>query len=149
MPGTIELTGAADFPACPCCGMPARRVWGNLIDADGKTAYVVQWAPGTMGSHAAVIGLIFGPWDDASDRADRFHVAIETRPVDGAIDGPVDGAIAVAIIDAEASPIDASPLAAYALSRDAVLTGTFAARALNYVEQIRVQDARVMGLMSA
>ena len=57
MPGTIALTGEATFPPCACCGMPIRRVWGNLIDLDGTTAYVVQWSPGTKGTHSVVIGL--------------------------------------------------------------------------------------------
>ena len=140
MPGIIELTGQADFPPCACCGKPARRVWGNLIDDDGTTAYVVQWAPGTTGSHAAVVGLVFGPWGEGSDRADRCHLAIETRSIGGSIQ--------MMAIDAAASPIDVTPLAALALSRDAARSGPFLARAYNYVEQIRVQDARVMGLTS-
>ena len=141
MPGTIELAGQADFPACACCGVPARRVWGNLIDDDGTTAYVVQWAPGTNGSHAAVVGLVFGPWGEGSDRSDRAHLAIETRYVGGAVQ--------TILIDAAASPIDATPLAATALTRDAARDGPFLARAYNYVEQIRARDARVMGLTSA
>ncbi len=136
--GTIELTGQADFPPCACCGVPSRRVWGNLIDDDGTTAYVVQWAPGTAGSHAAVIGLVFGDWSEGSRREDRQHVAIECRQNAGKID--------VMVIDAERSPIDASPLAAMALRRESVIGQPLQARVFNYVEQIRVQDARVAGL---
>ena len=140
MPGIIELTGQADFPPCACCGKPARRVWGNLIDDDGTTAYVVQWAPGTNGSHAAVVGLVFGPWGEGSDRADRCHLAVETRFIGGIVQ--------IMAIDAATSPIDATPLAATALSRDEARSGPLLARAYNYVEQIRVQDARVMGFTS-
>ena len=138
--GTIEFTGAADFPACECCGVPARRVWGNLIDDDGTTAYVVQWAPGTFGSHAAVIGLVFGPWGDDSSRDDRGHVAVEARVAEGAVQ--------LMVIDAARSPIDATLLAAKALRRDEVIGRPLNDRVFLYVEQIRVQDARVGGLMS-
>ncbi len=133
--GTIELSGQADFPACPCCGVPARRVWGNLIDADGTTAYVVQWAPGTAGSHAVIIGFVFGDWGEGSTRDARSHVAVEVRHNKG-----IDS---VAIFDAARSPIDTSPLAARMLARAEVLNRPLHARVLNYVEQIRVQDARV------
>lgn len=138
--GTIELTGAADFPACECCGVPARRVWGNLIDDDGTTAYVVQWAPGTFGTHAVMIGLVFGPWGDDSSRDDRGHVAVEARVAEGAVQ--------LMVIDAARSPIDATPLAAKALRRDEVIGRPLHDRVFLYVEQIRVQDARVGGLMS-
>jgi hypothetical protein len=133
--GTIELTGQADFPACACCGVPARRVWGNLIDDDGTTAYVVQWAPGTTGSHAVVIGLVFGDWGEGSSRDARSHVAVEVRHNKG-----IDN---ITLIDAARSPIDATPLAARALGRADVFNRPLHARVLNYVEQIRVQDARV------
>ena len=139
--GTIELSGQADFPACECCGVPSRRVWGNLIDADGTTAYVVQWAPGTTGSHAVMIGLVFGEWGDGSRREDRSHVAVEvrhTRHLDN-----------ITIIDAARSPIDATPLAARQLGRADVLNRPLHGRVLNYVEQIRVQDARVSRYTSA
>ncbi len=141
MPGTIELIGQADFPPCACCGVPPRRVWGNLIDADGTTAYVVQWAPGTHGTHAAVIGLIFGAWGDGSRREDRSHVAVECRPGE-------DG-LQLMIIDAAGSPVDATSLAATALRRNQVIDGPLQARVFNYVEQIRVQDGRVGGLIGA
>jgi hypothetical protein len=140
-PGTIELTGQADFPACPCCGVPARRVWGNLIDAQGTTAYVVQWAPGTAGSHAVMIGLVFGEWGEGSAREARSHVAIEVRH---------NGQTPIfAIIDAAQSQIDATPLAARQLARTDVLNGPLHARVLNYIEQIRVQDGRVSAFTSA
>lgn len=138
--GTIELTGSIEIPACECCGVPSRRVWGNLVDDDGTTAYVVQWAPGTFGSHAAMIGLVFGPWGDGSSREDRGHVAIEARVADGAVD--------LMVIDAVRSAIDASPLAAKALRRDEVIGRPLNDRVFLYVEQIRVQDARVGGLLS-
>lgn len=140
MPGAIELVGQADFPACPCCDKAARRVWGNLIDDDGTTAYVVQWAPGAGGSHSAMIGLVFGAWGEGSSAADRSHVAIEARQNNGAID--------LMIIDAKRSVIDASPLAAKAMLRREVIDGPLQQRALFYVEQIRVQDARVGGFVS-
>jgi hypothetical protein len=140
MPGSVELVGQADFPACPCCDKAARRVWGNLIDDDGTTAYVVQWAPGTNGSHSAMIGLVFGPWGEGSSAADRSHVAIEARQNNGAVD--------LMIIDAKRSVIDATPLAAKALLRRDVMDGPLQQRALFYVEQIRVQDARVGGFVS-
>jgi hypothetical protein len=140
MPGTIELVGQADFPACPCCDKAARRVWGNLIDDDGTTAYVVQWAPGTNGTHSAVIGLVFGPWGDGSSAADRSHVAIEARQNNGAVD--------LMIIDAKRSVIDATPLAAKALLRREVVGTPLQQRAFFYVEQIRVQDARAGGFLS-
>ena len=139
--GTIELTGQADFPACACCGVPARRVWGNLIDADGTTAYVVQWAPGTTGTHAVVIGLVFGDWSEGSSRDDRSHVAVEVRHNRG-----LDN---ITIIDAVRSPIDTTPLAARSLARAEVLNRPLHVRVLNYVEQIRVQDARVSRFTSA
>ena len=139
--GTIELTGQADFPACPCCGVPSRRVWGNLIGADGTTAYVVQWAPGTNGTHAVMIGLVFGEWGADSRPADRSHVAVDVRYL--------SGFASVTIIDAARSPIDTRPLAERMLTRDDVLNRPLHARALNYVEQIRVQDARVSRYTSA
>jgi hypothetical protein len=138
--GAIELVGQADFPACPCCGKAARRVWGNLIDDAGTTAYVVQWAPGTKGTHSAVIGLVFGPWGEGSSAAERSHLAIEARQNQGAVD--------LRIIDAGRSVIDATPLAAKALAR-AEVTGTpLQDRAFFYCEQIRVQDARAGGFLS-
>ncbi len=139
--GTIELTGQADFPACACCGVPARRVWGNLMDADGTTAYVVQWAPGTTGTHAVAIGLVFGDWGEGSSRDDRSHVAVEVRHNRG-----LDN---ITIIDAARSPIDTTPLAARSLARAEVLNRPLHVRVLNYVEQIRVQDARVSRFTSA
>ena len=139
--GTIELTGQADFAACGCCGVPARRVWGNLIDDEGTTAYVVQWSPGTRGTHAVIIGLVFGLWGEGSDRDDRGHVAIECREVDGAIQ--------LMVIDAVRSPINAAPLAAKALGRHEVINRPLHDRVFRYVEQIRVRDARVAGLTSA
>ncbi len=138
--GTIELTGQADFPACACCGVPARRVWGNLIDDQGTTAYVVQWAPGTRGSHAVAIGLVFGPWGEGTNRDDRAHVAVECRTVAGAVE--------IMVIDAARSPIDASPLAAKTLGRHEVINRPLHYRVFHYVEQIRVQDARAGGLTS-
>jgi hypothetical protein len=140
MPGSIELVGQADFPACPCCDKAARRVWGNLIDDDGITAYVVQWAPGTNGTHSAMIGLVFGPWEAGSSAADRRHVAIEARQNAGAID--------LRIIDAARSVIDATPLAAKKLARREVMGTPLQDRAFFYCEQIRVQDARVGGFLS-
>lgn len=140
MPGAIELVGQADFPACSCCGKAARRVWGNLIDDDGTTAYVVQWAPGTDGSHSAMVGLVFGVWGDGSSASDRRHVAVEARRNKGAID--------LMVIDAARSVIDASPLAGRALRRRDVIGTPLQQRALFYVEQIRVQDARVGGFLA-
>lgn len=138
--GSIELTGQADFPACPCCGVPARRVWGNLIDDAGKTAYVVQWAPGATGTHSVVIGLVFGPWGEHSSAVDRRHVAIEARTNNGAVD--------LAVIDAGRSVIDATPLAATALARREVMGTPLQDLAFFYCEQIRVQDARAGGFLS-
>ena len=140
MPGSIELVGQADFPACACCGKAARRVWGNLIDDQGTTAYVVQWAPGASDTHSAVVGFVFGPWGEGSSAVDRSHVAVEARPNAGAVD--------LMIIDAKRSVIDATPLAAKSLTRREVVGTALQQRALFYVEQIRVQDARVGGLKS-
>jgi hypothetical protein len=140
MPGAIELVGQADFPACPCCNKAARRVWGNLIDDAGTTAYVVQWAPGTNGSHSVQIGFVFGPWDAGTSAAERRHVAVEARPNKGAVD--------LRIIDAARSVIDARPLAAKAMTRAEVLGTPLKDQVLFYCEQIRVQDARVGGFLA-
>ena len=136
--GTIELTGQADFAACACCGVPTRRVWGNLIDDAGTTAYVVQWAPGARSTHAAVFGLVFGPWGEGSSRDDRYHVAVEQRPIAGKTQ--------FRVIDAGASVIDAAPLAARALSRAEVLSRMILPQVLFYIDQVGVQDARVAEL---
>ncbi|WP_426164420.1 hypothetical protein [Sandarakinorhabdus sp. DWP1-3-1] len=141
MPGTIELTGQAELPACACCGIPSRRVWGNLIDDEGTTVYVVQWAPGTNGSHAVAIGMVFGPWGEGTDREDRAFAAVEGRLVE-------DG-VQLMVIDAARSPIDAAPLAAKALRRHEIINRPLHDRVFRYVEQIRVRDARVAGLTSA
>jgi hypothetical protein len=87
-----------------------------------------------------MIGLVFGPWGEGSSAADRRHVAIEARQNNGAVD--------LMIIDAKRSVIDATPLAAKALLRRDVMDGPLQQRALFYVEQIRVQDARVGGFVS-
>ena len=141
MPGTIALTGEATFPPCACCGMPIRRVWGNLIDEDGTTAYVVQWSPGTKGTHSVVIGLVFGPWGDGAGPDDRLHVAVECREKAGAVD--------VMIIDVQRSPIDAAALASVGMRRKDVVNRPLQPRVMNYVEQIRVGDVRVNGFISA
>lgn len=138
--GSIELTGEATFPPCACCGKPIRRVWGNLIDDDGTTAYVVQWSPGTSGTHSVMIGLIFGDWGAGSGPDDRAHVAVECREKAGALD--------VMVFDARRSPIDATALASKLMWRHEVINRPLQPRVLNYVEQIRVRDARVNGLMS-
>jgi hypothetical protein len=138
--GAIELVGQADFPACPCCNKAARRVWGNLIDENGTTAYVVQWAPGTNGSHSAHIGLVFGDWGEGSGAAGRSHLAVEARQNRGAVD--------LRVINASQSVIDAAPLAAKALTRAEVMGTPLKDRAFFYCEQIRVQDARVGGFLS-
>ena len=140
MPGTIELTGEATFPPCACCGLPIRRVWGNLIDDDGTTAYVVHWSPGAKGSHSVVIGMIFGPWGEGTGPDDRAHVAVECREKTGAVD--------VMVIDAQRSPIDATALASKPMWRKDVINQPLQPRVLAYVEQIRVRDARVSGLVS-
>jgi hypothetical protein len=139
MPGTIELTGEASFPPCPCCGLPIRRVWGNLIDDEGTTAYVVQWSPGSKGTHSVMIGMIFGAWGDGTGPDDRAHVAVECRQNAGAID--------IMVIDARRSPIDARALASKAMWRKDVINRPLQARVLGYVEQIRVRDVRVNGLV--
>ncbi len=136
--GTIELTGQADFPACPCCGVPARRVWGNLIDDAGTTAYVVQWAPGNIATHAAAFGLVFGPWGDGSSAADRVHVALDYRRVGGKPQ--------LVVIDAATSPIDARPLAAKLLTAAEVSQHPVAPLVTRYVDQIWARDARVAEL---
>lgn len=140
MPGTIELTGEAGFPPCACCGLPIRRVWGNLIDAEGTTAYVVQWSPGARGTHSVMIGMIFGEWGDGTGPDDRAHVAVECRERGGAVD--------LMVIDARRSPIDARVLATKAMWRKDVINRPLQTRVMNYVEQIRVGDARVNGLLA-
>ncbi len=139
--GTIELTGAAFCPACACWGVAPRRVWGKLHDADGTTAYVVQWSPGARATHGAAFDFVFGPWDAASSAADRFHVAVAHQRI--------GQQTTFDIIDAATSPIDARSLAARALRRDEVMGQALAERVLFYVDQVWVRDARIAELHTA
>lgn len=140
--GTIELTGAKDFAPCKCCGLPIRRVWGNLIDDFGKTPYVVQWSVGAGTTHAVMIGLIFGPWEADSGPDHRAHVAVECRRATGAMD-KVD----IMVVDASRSPIETQALASKLMQRHEVINKPLHQRVFDYVEQIRARDIRVNGLM--
>jgi hypothetical protein len=134
--GSIEPTGEKDFPPCACCGVPPRRVWGKLHYDGATTAYVVQWSPGTSpDTHAAAFGLVFGPWGDGSSPADREHVALEYRRVDGKAQFMVQ--------DAGKSVIDCRPLAERLLKRDEVLGTPRQALVFGLLEQVWALEPRL------
>jgi hypothetical protein len=115
-------------------------VWGNIIDADGTTVFVVHWSPGHLASHAAAFGLVFGPWGEGSSPADRMHVALDYRRV-GAV-------LRRTVVDAETSPIDARPLADTRLSVADVTARGLTARVWRYFDQIWLRDSRIAELRS-
>lgn len=132
----IELTGEKDFPACACCGVHPRRVWGNLHHAGQTTAYVVQWSPGAApDTHAAAFGLVFGPWGEGSSPAQRQAVTLEFRRNEGQPQ--------FMIKDAAKSVIDCRPLADRLLGREEVLDGPMKPLVFALVEQLWTVEPRL------
>jgi hypothetical protein len=132
----IEMTGENVFAPCSCCGVSPRRVWGNLHHGGQKTAYVVQWSPGTApDTHAAAFGFVFGPWGEGSSPAQRQAVAMEFRRTEGKPQFMVK--------DAAKSVIDCRPLAERLLSRNEVLESPLKPLVFALVEQLWTVEPRL------
>ena len=137
---SVELTEAADFGPCDCCGSATRRVWG-FVHVSGRVmaAYFVQWAIGRVADHGALFDLVLGRWGEGASAADRVLVTLDYQITDS---GP-----AFMVIDSVGRPADDPGMVGRALSRAEVVGQSVAGEAFSVADAVLAQDARIAELL--
>ncbi|MCC6738705.1 MAG: hypothetical protein IT452_06640 [Planctomycetia bacterium] len=115
------------------------RVWGLVHRGDcAEASYFVEWTVGKVPTHGAHFDLILGLWGDGTTSRDRFAVSVAFRR------GPQGPEFMV--IDAAGRAIAGSQLVGTAMSRAQVIGTPVAARVFEVLDQIWLQDERIVEL---
>lgn len=130
-----------DLPPCPCCKRASRVVAGRVLrDHEVLAEYQVHWTDGPMHEPRVGFYLVFGGFYPGASPKDRYAVALT---VDA---GP--GPLAIAVFDANTSPIAEDPDVGRALRAIEVAGTPLAALACEMVELAMDDDPRLVAFAS-